>query len=248
MFGTAIHHAAELYNQTGDITKAQALFAKEWAKADPDYWPKQTDYAGLRRRGKDILEALENHYRAQDRRVIGTEIPFLVPFGEHELHGYVDLVETQRSGTGHEVIKIVDYKTNSSNPTRYELALDVQFTVYHYAVSRKEFWCGMPGNPEFPGVENGEWLWATVAQDVPKRCIWFSLWTGKQLDAGPRTLVDYGRLYRVCDEILKANEHQVYVPKVGSACTYCDYTEQCVMDIPVTLAAFDDKDDPTRWI
>jgi hypothetical protein len=247
VFGQTMHKAAENFNLTGDLAGSKKLFLKEWGQVDPDYWPKFTSYAGLKAKGVEILAALENHYRFQDRRVIGTEIGFVVPFGDHELHGYIDLLETQRSGTGKEILKIVDYKTNSKDPPKSELALDPQFTAYAYAVTQKEFWMGMPGEPDFGGVANGEWLWSTL-QGVPARCIWFSLWNGKQLDAGPRTDVDFGRLYRVCAEIERANEHKVYVPKIGEACTYCDFTEQCSMEIPVSIQALQNPDDPTRWV
>lgn len=247
LFGKAMHAAAEHFNLTGDLAGAKKLFLREWGRADPDYWPKFTSYAGLKSKGVEILDAMEAHYRFQDRRVIGTEIGFVVPFGDHELHGYIDLLETQRSGTGKEILKVVDYKTNSRDPTKTDLALDVQFTAYAYAVSQKEFWTGMPGEPEFQGVPNGEWLWSTL-QGVPTRCIWFSLWNGKQLDAGPRTDVDFGRLYRVCTEIQRASDSQVFVPKIGEACTYCDFVDHCSMEIPVSIAALNNTDDPTRWV
>jgi PD-(D/E)XK nuclease superfamily len=250
LFGSTIHSALELFNTTGDYERTVEKFKHDWANpiSEPDYWPRGSNYADLRKRGLEILEKVKNHYRFQDRRVIGCEIPFLVPYGDHELTGFVDLVETQRSGTGKEVLKIVDYKTNAKDPWKNELALDVQFTVYHYAVSQKEFWVGAKGNPDFPGVPNGEWLWETLAQAVPKRCIWFSLWSGKQLDAGPRTDADYQRLYRVCDEIQRATEAEIFVPKVGEACNWCDFTEQCAMEIPVSIKSLEDVEDDERWI
>lgn len=246
-FGKVMHRSMEHFNITGDMGKAREMFKKDWGLVDPDYWPKFTSYAGLRAKGLEILSAMATHYRFQDRRVIGTEIGFVVPFGDHELHGYIDLLEVQRSGTGKEMLRVVDYKTNSKDPTKTELALDAQLTAYAYAVEQREFWTGMPGEPNFPGVENGEWLWSTL-QGIPKRCIWFSLWNGRQLDAGPRTELDYGRLYRVCTEIDKANKAEIYVPKIGEACTYCDFVEQCSMQIPPAVAALEDKTDQTRWV
>lgn len=247
VFGQIMHRALEHYNNTGDLDGAIKRFLSDWGRADPDRWLKFTSYAGLKAKGVEILEAMARHYRFQDRRVIGTEIGFVVPFGEHQLHGFIDLLETQKSGTGREILKVVDYKTNSKDPTKTELALNLQLSVYHYAVSQKEFWTGMPGEPEYPGLENGEWLWATL-QGVPRRCIWFSLWNGRELDAGPRTEVDYGRLYRVCDEINRANDAQIYVPKVGEACNWCDFVDQCSMKIPPSVQAIEDVNDLTRWV
>lgn len=248
LFGSCMHKAMEYFNNTGDLVGAKTVFKKEWGRADPDYYPKGLDYAGLKTKGLESLDAMSVHYRFQNRVVIGTEIGFVVPFGEHELHGYIDLLEVQRSGTGAELLKVVDYKTASKGPTLSELALDIQFTAYHYAISQKEFWTGMPGNPDFPGIPNGEWLWETQGRDLPKRCVWFSLWNYRQLDAGPRTEVDYGRLYRVCEQIARATELEVFVPKIGTSCTWCDFTEQCSMEIPVSLRALEDTDDQTRWV
>jgi hypothetical protein len=250
VFGSVMHSALELYNTTGDYDGAVEKFKRDWLKppTEPAWWPRSTSYASLRVKGLEILESVKNHYRFQDRVVLGAEIPFLVPFGDHELHGYIDLVETRRSGTGAELLTVTDYKTASKAPTTTELALDIQFTTYIWAVSQREFWVGAKDNPEFPGVENGEWLWETIGRDMPKRAIWYGLWNGKELDAGPRTDDDFGRLYRLCDEIVRATEHEVFVPKIGPACELCDYVEPCSMEIPVAVRALRDEDDDERWI
>jgi hypothetical protein len=250
VFGSVIHGALELYNNTGDYDATVAKFKKDWANppVEPAWWPRSTSYASLRVKGLEILEATKNHYRFQDRVVFGAEVPFLVPFGDHELTGFVDLVESRRSGTGAELLHVVDFKTASRSPTTTELALDIQFTTYVWAVSQKEFWVGAKGNPDFPGIENGEWLWETIGRDMPKRAIWFGLWNGKELDAGPRTDDDFSRLYRLCDEIVRATEYEVFVPKIGPACETCDYVEPCAMEIPVAVRALRDEDDDERWI
>lgn len=250
VFGIVMHAALELYNNTGDHDAAVAKFKADWKKppTEPAWWPRSTSYASLRVKGLEILESIKTHYRFQDRVVLGTEVPFLVPFGEHELTGFVDLVETRKSGTGNELLTVTDYKTASRNPTVSEIALDVQMTVYVYAVSQHEFWVGAKNNPDFPGIENGEWLWETIGRDMPKRAVWFGLWNGKELDAGPRTDVDFGRLYRLCDEIERAVEADVYVPKIGSQCEICAYAEPCSMEIPVAVRALRDDNDDERWI
>lgn len=250
VFGSVMHSALELYNATGDYDAAVAKFKADWLKppTEPAWWPRSTSYASLRVKGLDILEAVKTHYRFQDRVVLGAEIPFLVPFGEHELQGYIDLVETQRSGNGTELLRVVDYKSASKPPTTTELALDIQMTVYIWAVSQREFWTGAKDNPDFPGVENGEWLWETIGRDMPKRAIWFGLWNGKELDAGPRTDDDFGRLYRLCDEVERASTHEVFVPKIGAPCELCDYVEPCAMEIPVSVRALADDDDDERWV
>jgi len=250
VFGTVIHAALEHYNNTGNYDETVEKFKADWAKppTEPAWWPRSTSYASLRTKGLEILEAMKTHYRFQDRVVLGTEVPFLVPFGDHELTGFVDLVETQRSGNGTELLRVVDYKSASRAPTKFELVLDIQFTVYVWAVSQREFWVGAKDNPDFPGIENGEWLWETIGRDLPKRAIWSGLWNGKELDAGPRTDDDFNRLYRLCDEIVRATEHEVFVPKIGEQCGICDYVEPCAMEIPVALRERTEDDDEERWI
>jgi hypothetical protein len=179
--------------------------------------------------------------------VLGTEVPFLVPFGEHELTGFIDLLGLQKSGTGKEQLQIIDFKTSGKNPSFAQLALDVQFTSYLYAVAQKEFWVGVEGNPEFVGLDNGEWLYE-MTRNIRTRAIWWGVFTGKQIDAGPRTEKDFERLYRVMCEIQKATDAGAYMPKIGDACNFCDYQSECQLEIPVAIHQVTDKDDPNRWI
>lgn len=250
VFGTVMHSALEHYNNSGDYDSTVAKFKADWLNppVEPEWWPRSTSYAKLRTKGLEILESMRNHYRFQDRVVLGAEVKFLVPFGDHELTGFIDLVETRRSGTGRELLTVVDYKTQTKPPTTAELVLDTQMTAYLWAVSQREFWCGVKGDPDFPGLENGEWLWETIGRDMPKRAVWFGLWTGKELDAGPRKDEDFGRLYRVCEQIERAVAADVYVPKIGSQCEICDYVEPCSMEIPVALKGIKDPEDDERWV
>jgi hypothetical protein len=146
------------------------------------------------------------------RTVLATEHPFLVPFGEHELTGYVDLLEVRRSGKGRDLLRVVDYKTASRRPNMAELALDVQFTTYMWAVEQREFWFGATNpdgtpNPDFPPVVNPDWSWE-MYHDLSRRAIWMHLWDFKEIDAGPRVDSDFLRLYRVCQEVEKADRLQ----------------------------------------
>lgn len=253
-FGTVIHRALQHYNEQGnDYQGAVALFKDLWgnpAKAgvEPDYWPRNTSYGDLRKRGLEALERYHQGHRLERRDVIGTEVPFLVPFGEHELTGFIDLVDLRFSAAGRSILAITDYKTNSREPSRTGLALDIQFSIYHYAAGRPEFWMGVPGNPDFPGLPNGEWLWETVGKMATRRCIWYQVLSAKEIDAGPRSQEDYQRIYRVCNEVAAAVESGVYVPKIGEACLWCDYVEPCQMEVPVAISALEDTSDPTRWV
>ena len=108
-FGSAVHLAMEHYNRTNDVDEAIKLFLEAWNDpgqvlgADIDVWNKYSTYGGLRQKGIDIVRAYDERMRFEDRLVIATEHPFLVPFGEHELTGLgVGLLFLgQHLGAGH---------------------------------------------------------------------------------------------------------------------------------------------------
>src|SRR5262252_5510832 len=91
-WGTVMHHALQLYNDTnGNYAAAVRDFYDNWEHpeklgVEPDYWPKFTNFSSLRIRGSEILRDFHARQRFQTRTVLGTEIPFVVPFGDHELH------------------------------------------------------------------------------------------------------------------------------------------------------------------
>lgn len=235
-FGTVIHHAMDLYNQTGDVDAAVDDFAFFWHNpenlgVEPEYWPKYTSYGELRERGVEIIRRYHENLKWEGRQVITTEHRFLVPFGRHELEGTMDLLEIRKNHRGKDVLRVLDYKTNTKQPTKGQLAVDIQFTVYTYASLQPEFWMG--NGPEFPPITNGEFLFGALAE-LPRRAIWYALWTGKEIDCGTREDADFMRLYRVCDEIEKAVEKDVYVPSIsGEACTICDFANgPCPTKIP----------------
>jgi hypothetical protein len=118
---------------------------------------------------------------------------------------------------------LVTHNTVTKRPSVAELALNIQFTAYLYAMSQPEFWFGHPDDPRFPALPNAEWYWETL-KDMPKRAIWVHLWDNcKELDAGDRDDEDFARLYRLCNEVQRAVELQVFVPHIGDACQLCDY-------------------------
>lgn len=234
-FGTCIHDALERYNIDGDVQAAIERFKLTWANpemldAAVDIWPKYTSYGGLRERGIEILNQYNDKNIWDNRVVVSTEHEFKVPFGEHQLSGYVDLIEHKKNGQGKNILKIVDYKTTSKQPTLQQLRLDVQFTVYVYASLQPEFWMGYE---EVPGLPNGEELFEKYSK-MDRRAVWYHLMGNKEINAGERDDGDFMRLYRVCLEIANAFEKQVFVPSIsGESCTFCPFTEVCNAVIPV---------------
>lgn len=253
IFGKIIHESLQyLYDSGGDVKGATGMFMRKWgdpAKAGHiiDYWPKYTSFGTLMGKGREILQNVSDSHRWQDFTVLATEHPFLVPLGDHELTGFVDLLGIEKSGTGTELLKIIDFKTAAKAPNLGALALDVQLTSYSYAARQPEFWLGVEGNPKFPPIANGEW-WLSMTQGMAHRAIWWGVWIGRQIDAGPRTEKDFQRLYRVCTEIEKSITAGIAVPKIGEHCVICDYQAECALEIPVALRQTEDKTDPNRWI
>jgi len=235
VFGTIVHYCLEQMNLGMPPDAALALFDDLWLNPDklgcnPTVMPRMTSYGGLSNKGAEILHNFAGKYRWEDRTFVASEHRFLVPFGRHELTGTIDLLELRKNHKGTELLRVCDYKTNTRKPTWAELAANIQFTVYSYATTQREFWVG--NGDEFPGLPNGEEMFEALT-NVARRSIWYHLWTGQELDAGTRSEAEFRRLYRLCDQIDKAIQLDVFVPDIsGSTCIFCPFTEPCGLVIP----------------
>lgn len=225
-FGTCIHHAFKLYNDTGNVELAVETFKDVWEFPEklgvaPEAWPKRTTYGGLRDRGIEAINRYARGIKWESRRIIGSEHEFVVPFGKHELHGFVDCLESRRSGTGKRLLRVTDYKTNAKKPSVAELALNIQFTIYDWASRQPEFWT----------MEDGEKLFKEF-QEFPRRNIWYHVMDACEIDAGSRDQEDFDRLYRLCESIERAYEAEVFFPNIGDPCELCPYTGPCGVHVP----------------
>lgn len=234
VFGTVVHYCLERYNSGLPVEDAVELFKTTWDDPTsiteaPTYWPKYTTYGGLRTKGIEIVREYDDKNRWENREIICSEHRFLVPFGDHELEGTVDHVEVRKAGNGRKTLRVVDYKTNSKKPTFIDLRLNIQFTVYIYATLQKEFWVG--NGPDYPGILGGEKLFQQL-QNTPRRGIWYHLMTNQEVDAGNRDEDDFMRLYRLVEQINRAEEAQVFVPRIGEPCMFCAHTANCNVTIP----------------
>lgn len=232
-FGTCVHEALDQYNKTGDMDRAVQRFLETWEDpsilgVEPDVWPRRMTYGGLRETGVQMLTDYHETASWSKREVVAAEHRFCVPFGDHLLSGIVDVLEaTPRA------LKIVDYKTNSSQPMLDSLYLNIQFTIYYYASLQPEFWMGFDdGTGKYPGMENGEELYERF-KNKDRTPIWYHLRKNKAINCGKRDDLDFMRLYRCCQEIAKAIEKDVYVPSIsGDSCVWCDHTDVCKAFIP----------------
>lgn len=234
-FGSIIHHVLDGLNRgVLDAQQAEAEFLRIWddpsiMNLTPEYWPKYTTYSSLKTKGKEIIREYAEKSKWETKKFVASEHPFLVPFGEHELTGFVDFLDIKKTTRGNRTLRVVDLKTAGRQPTKVELRLNVQFTVYTYAAMQPEFFMG--NGPDFPPLPNGEQLF-TDLERVPRRAFWYHLMTNKEIDAGERDDGDFMRLYRVCNEIANAVDKKVFVPKIGEACVWCDFADPCGMPIP----------------
>lgn len=236
VFGNCIHSALEDYNTHGDLKRAESLFVDLWtnpekvgAPVEMIVWPQRTTFSGLKERGLQILRDIDDKLKMDTREVLAAEHKFMVPFGEFELTGSVDLLEVRKSGRGKNLLRIIDWKSASKQPNFAELYLDIQFTVYQYASLQPEFWFG--NGPDFPAMDDAQRKYDDYF-DLPRRAIWYHLMTIREIDAGPRDDDDFMRLYRLCEQIKRAEEAQVFVPKIGDNCNFCAFKEPCGVTIP----------------
>lgn len=225
-FGTAVHGSLELLNGGASEEEVKEYFKKNWEEysQEPDLtFPYRTSIEGYRDKGLEMLDKfLESRDWSADS-VLAMEKRFCVPIGRHELSGIIDVLYVD---DGKYKLKVGDYKTGY-RPNKNNLHLDIQFTSYMYAVSRKEFWVGVPGSDKYTGFENGEELYEQY-KDYEKVGVWFDLRNAKEYPVGPRGQTDIVRLYRCLDEIEKAMEKQVFVPNIsGDTCKFCSYQDIC---------------------
>jgi CRISPR/Cas system-associated exonuclease Cas4 (RecB family) len=251
-FGTCIHEALELYNNTGDHEAARARFNLTWENPDilgvtPDYWPRFTDFAGLRKKGLEILDKYHDTLKWESREIVATEHKFCVPIGDHHISGVVDLLEVKKTKGGKPALRVVDYKTNSKQPTKDALFMDIQFTTYVYASLQPEFWLGFEDDPKYPPMPNGEALMEHF-EGMQRKAIWYHLWQNKEIVVGDRDDDDFMRLYRCITSIVEAIEKEVFVPNIsGDSCTWCSFTDLCKVVIPVRDKLLMATDEDTQF-
>jgi hypothetical protein len=231
-YGSAIHDALDTFHRTLDLARAKAKFIEFWEAPENygspiDYWETGFTYPKAQADGLELLDWYATRSAWSPSKLIASEHKFLVPFGKHELMGYVDLLEWTNSKEGRR-LEVVDLKTGY-RPPKYMLRSDVQFTVYAYASMQPEFWIG--NGPDFPPMPDGPELWKEFA-DVKRRPVWFDLKGKRRWDCGQRDDDDFMRLYRVCNEIAHAQEMEVWVPKIShDSCNFCDFAEPCGLKI-----------------
>lgn len=130
-FGKTLHETIELIHLDGlwDERRAFSLFRSLWEKRQQeepllftDRTPKH--YEGL---AEKILSGYLKRQRHRPPPLL-IEFEFSLPFGEDQLHGVIDQIREEGEG-----LVIVDLKSDKSKPSKAELDMDLQFTLYAFA-------------------------------------------------------------------------------------------------------------------
>jgi hypothetical protein len=237
-FGTVMHYVIEQIDRGMSFVEAKILFEQLWREPErlgvkPDYYPYRTSFDSYRFRGLNTIDGYQELRSWGKPQIIAHEYPFLVPIGDHEIRGIIDRVEIRRTGKGREALCVTDLKTSTKRPTKFDLRTDIQFTIYLYATTQKQFWTGIAGSPTYLGFADGEKLYEHF-KDHRRAGVYLMLGPScTELDVGDRGEMDFQQLYRLITEVERAREQQVYIPRIGSdTCGNCDYFDRCAIDIP----------------
>jgi hypothetical protein len=217
VLGSVWHFAADVYETYGhDIDLAKRTFIKYWGNPQLlglqiDFWHNRTDFNGLKRRGLDMLDRYHELQPWTGGKLIGTEVTFRVPIGEHMLTGTIDKLWVR---LGAKKIEVIDFKTGSYVPEK--LRYNIQFTAYCYATTTPEFWAQIPGHED--GFER--------YQRFQRQGWWYHARNNKMFNAGYREESAYKRLLLAINEMDKALKAEVYpLDYSGESCGYCPYVD-----------------------
>lgn len=225
ILGSIVHYALDVYESYGyDLDLALRTFDQYWENPesliDPnteqgyriDFWHTRTTKSGLHKKGRSMLRSYHELQPWRLGRLIGTEIPFEVPLGDHTLTGSIDKLWALH---GQKTLEVVDFKTGAYVPKK--LKFNVQFTAYCYATTRPEFW---------EQFDAGSDLYK-VYKSFTRKGLWYHARHGKVFNAGARTEDDYRRLLLQADEMERAITLGVFpLDYSGENCGWCPFAEE----------------------
>lgn len=220
-YGTVVHFALQTYHMNDrDLGLAKDTFEHYWLHPEqmgcaPDYYLPRTSWSSYRSMGLSSLAAYHEGQRWSQDEVIGLEVPFKLPIGEHELSGIIDLVRIKYDSKGRQVLDVADFKTGKKP---YFLRYNVQFTAYAWAASREEFWQQVP--------DGHRWIDRVIG--LPITTTWISLKDNEEIDAGDRVEEDFFRLEKTIAALARSVDQEIYVPTLsGDSCAYCEFWKEC---------------------
>ena len=219
-YGTAIHKGIEVMNQSlatekmplEDMLQAfHDCYYEELKKMDleDNYFKFQLYEMGI-----NSLEKFYNEF--VDYEVIGTEIPFTVPIDGSDTHsvtGFIDAIIKRKSQ-----LTIVDYKTSKEAFPKFKIDTSLQLAIYAYAF-RKLL---SDGTFELRKKQEDYIAYYVLVKD-------YENYTGQiKMQRKKIGEKEINRVLYVCNKIIEAEKHEIYVPNFNSACKYCDYKKECL--------------------
>jgi hypothetical protein len=225
VLGSVWHFAVEVYESYGfDLDLGERTFVHYWERPEElgltiDFWHRRTTYEGLQKRGLMMLRQYHDTRLWREGNLLGSEIHFTVPLGDHELEGTIDKLWIR---PGRQLLEVLDFKTGARVPEK--LRQNVQFTAYCYATMRPEFW------QYVPGWEDGHHTF----QGWKRGGAWYHARNNKLFNAGYRESKDYQKLHLAVIEMARAIDREVFPLTIsGETCGYCPFVgEECGANVP----------------
>ena len=211
-FGSAIHTALSWLHK--EVINGREVSLKRLYKIfDSDWYSMKIGNEIRFKDGEEEMnlilmakEMLGLYYHQNNNKVIGAEIPFVVPLKhpsngdmlDVNLEGFIDLIEQDDT--------ITEFKTSATRLDKRSIDENLQLTAYRYAY---EMLYQRP--PKLLKVIN------FVKTKKPKMV---SLKT-------KRNKSDYQRFFNLAKEVLRGIQAQIFFPRYSFMCKDCEYGRHC---------------------
>jgi len=220
-FGKTIHEAAKLFYKTLKET-GQRIPLEDLTKHFKESWDRETQGNSIRYKenqnrdttrdkGTQLVKVFYENVSPQ--RIIGVEVPFSVDLVLEEtgevlpckLTGIFDLIESDEEDT----LVIVELKTSSKRFSDDQIDLDLQGTLYSYALKQ----IGFRTNGDETLVRYDQLL----KQKNPDMETYYAV----------KGNIHYTWAYHLVRKVLRAIDHELYHPIPGWQCKDCPYGKTC---------------------
>jgi len=220
-FGRAIHEAAKLFYRTLKET-GQRMPLADLTHHFKTTWDRETQGNNIRykenqsrdtTREKGIQLVKVFYESVSPQRIIGVEVPFSVDLVLEEtgevlpckLTGIFDLIEADEEDT----LVVVELKTSSKRFSDDQIDLDLQGTLYSYALRQIGF------------RTNGDETLVRYDQLLKLKN------PDMETHYAVKGNFDYTWAYHLVRKVLRAIDHEVYHPIPGWQCKDCPYGRTC---------------------
>jgi len=217
-FGSAIHFAAEIfYKYVADkkdkppIDMLIEAFEDKWKALINEKVRFKDDPAVMEKKGHDLISVF--YEQVSPARIIGVEIPFSLEIIDHEsgyilpcqLVGVFDLIEADDYGNP----IVVELKTGNKRFSEGQIDIDLQATLYGYALSRM----GYTDNAGNTLIRFDQLL----KTKKPAMERYFTV----------RNETHYRQAIRTIKQVLHAIEQEAFFPINGWHCDDCSFQKTC---------------------